>query len=156
MNSTPNEPSDPNHQPMDYNTSETIGNTPQQINRPITRSFSKRNQTNSDATPNNNNNSFSSTTPTTSLSSSNSSLSSVEMNSTNKLLIESVKFEPAPSQPQKTYQKIIINEKPCNIINILENSRLTGRTLRNISSVCLQLKKKKRLNNFKIAFYFLF
>ena len=42
---------------------------------------------------------------------------------------------PTPQPPQKTYQKIIPNERPCNIINILENSRLYGRTIKNISTV---------------------
>lgn len=36
---------------------------------------------------------------------------------------------------QKTYQKIIINEKPCNLINILENSKITGRMIRNVQNV---------------------
>ena len=37
--------------------------------------------------------------------------------------------------PAVTYQKIMTREKPCNIINILESSRLTGRMPRLISDV---------------------
>jgi hypothetical protein len=40
-----------------------------------------------------------------------------------------------PLPPQKTFQKIIINERPCNLINILERSRMGGPTIRNTINV---------------------
>lgn len=41
--------------------------------------------------------------------------------------------------PNTAYQKIITNERPVNLINLLENSKITGRPLHNLSSVRLSL-----------------
>ena len=50
--------------------------------------------------------------------------------------------------PQKTYQKIIINERPCNLINILEGSRLGRPLVRSIPNVSLLA-----LTCFSISFF---
>lgn len=40
-----------------------------------------------------------------------------------------------PNKPVPTYQKILIDEKPSNIINILENSRINSRMPKHIECV---------------------
>jgi Ca2+-dependent lipid-binding protein len=59
--------------------------------------------------------------------------------------------------PPVTYQKIMTKEKPCNIINILESSRLTGRMPRLISDVisfifCFFIFKKISIRIFFVYF----
>ena len=41
------------------------------------------------------------------------------------------------NKPQPTYQKIIVNEKNCNIINLIENSRINSRMPKQIANVRL-------------------
>jgi hypothetical protein len=120
----------------------------QVTNRPITRSFVKSQQSQT----------ISPSQSLTSLSSSTSSLSSFDIINNNQQSsnvshpIEKNSFNPSsslnqscfgikqknlfnPIQQQSTHQKIIINEKPCNLLNIIESSRLNGRMIRCISNV---------------------
>ena len=72
-----------------------------------------------------------------------------DMNNNEKILkLIEMRQQSQPKQPlpppQKTFQKIIVNERPCNLINILERSRMGGPTIRNTLNVYfLNLKKRE-------------
>ena len=59
-----------------------------------------------------------------------------------KTRLEQAKKQARLENEKMTYQKIIVDERPCNIIHILEKSRMTGQTIRNISNASFQLNKK--------------
>lgn len=124
------------------------------LSRPMTRSFLKSQQiqppSNSQQVIN------SSLTSLSSLSSSNSSLNSMdtdqlenkinsiqssETNNFNILNQESYfadKFKPIDSlkkTDEHTYQKIITDETPINIVNLIENTRMNGRNSKNLINV---------------------
>ena len=126
------------------------------IDRPVTRSLAKRNLQQQQEQQNASlstttatldvNHTIASTaptafldlTPTSSFESNDLTSNSTLTNNNNNekiLKLIQLRHQQMPTPPQKTYQKIIVNERPCNVINIFENSRLNGRMIRNISNV---------------------
>jgi Trpc4-associated protein len=101
----------------------TTTTTTTPLDRPVTRSLAKRTlqqQQQKQQEPNPSSSNFP--------NESSAILKYLQMQKQQQLLIKQ-------QLPQKTYQKIIINEKPCNLINMLENSRLRGSTIRNTSNL---------------------
>jgi hypothetical protein len=84
------------------------------------------------------------------LSSSNSSLTSMDTPTTppqqikfndtscDHLLVGKCKEVEKDGSENAAYQKIITNETPVNLISLIENSRVTGRTIRNLSNVLIK------------------
>ena len=103
------------------------------IGRPVTRSVTKRNlQQQND--------------PTATLPDANSNSHDINNNANgNEKILKLIESRQQQQQqqsqlkpllpPQKTYQKIIVNERPCNIVNMLERRRMGGLSIRNTSNV---------------------
>ena len=111
--------------------------------RPVTRSVTKRNlqHQNGETTPIINNPSGAIDAGLLPLTSSNH-----DMNNNNEKILKLIEMRQQtqpkqPMPPQKTFQKIIVNERPCNLINILERSRMGGPTIRNTINV-IALEKR--------------
>ncbi len=107
------------------------------IGRPVTRSVTKRNlQQRND--------------PTATILDANSNSHDINNNANgNEKILKLIESRPQQQQqqqqqqsqlkpllpPQKTYQKIIVNERPCNIVNMLEKRRMGELSIRNTSNV---------------------
>ena len=117
-------------------TDEIINPSTSAPHRPITRSFSKL-QTQQQKAP-----SFQSHTIFNESDRSKSNSKAEYMQMLSKTRLEQAKKQARLENEKMTYQKIIVDERPCNIIHILEKSRMTGQTIRNISNASFQLNKK--------------
>jgi len=115
--------------------------------RPITRSISKRqhqaNDLSSNSSPSTSSSSSSNCLFTASLSSllDQQTLQAQEQQKSMRSILNSFQSELLKLQNVPTYQKVLVNEKPCNIINVLENSRMNGRMINTFSNVNKTLKK---------------
>ena len=129
---------------MDFTPTSVIGSAPP-TDRPVTRSVTKRNlqHQNDPSVTMRDNIPQASTNATGGILHLNSNSHDINNNSNEKILklIETrqqqsqLKSQQQPMPPQKTYQKIIVNERPCNLINILERTRMGGTPIRNTSNV---------------------
>jgi len=124
--------------------------------RPVTRSVTKRNlqHQNGETTPIVNNASGAIDAGLLPLTSSNH-----DMNNNNEKILKLIEMRQQtqpkqPLPPQKTFQKIIVNERPCNLISILERSRMGGPTIRNTINV-IALKERNYSECFS-KFLFIF
>lgn len=133
-NSRSNLPASSRRQNLTNSTTPTSSSN-SSIGRPVTRSVTKRNlQQQND--------------PTATLLDANSNSHDINNNANGNekilKLIESrqqqIQLKPV-LPPQKTYQKIIVNERPCNIVNMLERRRMGGLSIKNTSNVNFILVK---------------
>lgn len=125
--------------PFQQSQSSQLENT----HRPITRSISKRqHQTNdqsSNSSPSSSSSSSSNCLFTASLTSIDQQASQAhEQQKSMRSLFSNFQNELLKLQNVSTYQKVLVNEKPCNLINMLENRRMNGRMINTFSNVNTQ------------------
>ncbi len=122
--------------PFQQSQSSQLENT----HRPITRSISKRqhqtNDVSSNSSPSSSSSSSSNCLFTASLSSIDHQATQVyEQQNSIRSLLNSFQNELLKLQNVSSYQKVLVNEKPCNLINMLENRRMNGRMINTFSNV---------------------